>query len=94
MNKQMKLALATGVLAAIIAQPSTAQTHMEPKVGDKMEKCYGVAKKAKNDCSSKANKHGCMGMSPKDGDPNEWVLLPKGTCDKLVGGALKPASEG
>ena len=50
-----------------------------------MEKCYGVAKAGKNDCAS--NGHACAGQSKAQG-PGEWVSLPKGTCDRIVGGSL------
>lgn len=50
------------------------------------EKCYGVAKAGKNDCAGA--KHACAGQGTKAGDGNEWVKLPKGTCDRLVGGSL------
>jgi uncharacterized membrane protein len=50
------------------------------------EKCYGVAKAGKNDCAGVA--HSCQGQSKKDGDAKEWVKLPKGTCERLVGGSL------
>ena len=26
----------------------------------------------------------------KDGDKNEWILVPKGLCNKLVGGSTVP----
>jgi len=52
------------------------------------EKCYGVAKAAKNDCAGAA--HACAGQSTKDGNPKEFVKLPKGTCERLVGGSLTP----
>ncbi len=55
----------------------------------KMEKCYGVVKAGKNDCSSTKNKHSCAGGAVKDGDKAEWVLVPTGTCDKLVNGSTK-----
>lgn len=54
----------------------------------KSEKCYGIAKAGKNDCA--ANGHGCMGQAEKDGDPREWIRVPKGTCEKIVGGSLTP----
>ena len=56
-----------------------------------MEKCYGVVKAHKNDCASKANKHSCSGQAKVDGDPNEWIKLPKGLCDKIAGGSTEPA---
>ena len=53
-----------------------------------MEKCYGVAKAGKNDC--KAGSHSCAGHATKDGDPKSFVVVPKGLCEKLAGGTLKP----
>jgi uncharacterized membrane protein len=52
------------------------------------EKCYGVAKAAKNDCAGAA--HACAGQATKDGSTKEFVKLPKGTCERLVGGSLSP----
>jgi uncharacterized membrane protein len=54
------------------------------------EKCYGVAKAGKNDCAGPA--HSCQGLSKKDGDGKEWVKLPKGTCERIVGGSLTAKS--
>jgi uncharacterized membrane protein len=51
------------------------------------EKCYGVAKAGKNDCAGAA--HACAGQSKgSDGSPKEFVSVPKGTCERLVGGSL------
>ncbi|MEO8017981.1 MAG: DUF2282 domain-containing protein [Pseudomonadota bacterium] len=50
------------------------------------EKCYGVAKAGKNDCAGA--KHACAGQGSKSGDANEWVKVPKGTCERLVGGSV------
>ncbi len=52
------------------------------------EKCYGIAKAGKNDCGTK--KHGCAGVAKTDGVPDEWLFLPKGVCEKIVGGSTKP----
>ena len=51
-----------------------------------MEKCYGVVKAGKNDCA--ANGHACAGQSKTDKHAAEWLSVPKGTCDRLVGGSL------
>ncbi|MCS5709528.1 DUF2282 domain-containing protein [Candidatus Berkiella cookevillensis] len=58
----------------------------QAKKGD-VEKCYGVAKAGKNDCGTSI--HACAGQSTQDQDPNEWIYLPKGTCDKISGGKTK-----
>ncbi len=66
---------------AIASTPALAQNA-------KMEKCYGVVKAGKNDCSSKTGSHSCAGSAKVDGSKEEWVLLPKGTCERIVNGSL------
>lgn len=51
------------------------------------EKCQGIAKKGMNDCGT--SKHSCAGQAAKDGDPEEWIYVPKGTCAKIVNGKVK-----
>ncbi|UCH53845.1 MAG: DUF2282 domain-containing protein [Pseudomonadota bacterium] len=53
----------------------------------KMEKCYGIVKAGKNDCQT--NTSACAGTSTKDGQKDAWIYLPKGSCDKIVGGSTK-----
>lgn len=88
MNNKAKFLAAAAIFAAGLS--NSALAHMEPKAGDGMEKCYGVVKAHKNDCASKANKHSCATLAKKDGDANEWVKVPEGLCNKLVGGSLNP----
>lgn len=54
------------------------------------EKCYGVVKAGMNGCGSADKAHGCAGQATVDASGVEWVSLPKGTCEKLVGGSLEP----
>lgn len=59
------------------------------------EKCAGIAKAGKNDCGVQ-NKHECAGQSKKDNAADEWVYVPKGSCEKITGGkviAVKPAKK-
>ncbi|MBL4795650.1 MAG: DUF2282 domain-containing protein, partial [Pseudomonadales bacterium] len=51
------------------------------------EKCQGIAKKGMNDCGT--SKHSCAGMASTDGDPEEWLYVPEGTCNKIIGGKIK-----
>ncbi len=51
------------------------------------EKCMGIAKAGKNDCGTSG--HACAGQSTKDSAPDEWVYVPEGTCEKIVGGKVK-----
>ncbi len=61
----------------------------EAAKGDK-EKCYGVVKAGHNDCGDAAKTHSCAGYSKVDGHGGEWLALPKGVCERLVGGSLTP----
>ncbi|MCR4300080.1 MAG: DUF2282 domain-containing protein [Sulfuricaulis sp.] len=55
-----------------------------------MEKCAGIVKAGKNDCGTSA--HACAGQSTKNGDAQEWVYVPVGTCDKIVGAKVVAAA--
>ena len=76
------------VLAAAVG--SLFVLSMSAQAADKpeMEKCYGVTKAGKNDCA--ANGHSCAGQAKKDKDAKEWLSVPKGTCDRLVGASTTP----
>ena len=50
------------------------------------EKCFGVAKAGKNDCQTTHSS--CAGTSKTDGQKDAWVSVPKGACEKIVGGSL------
>lgn len=76
-----RMALA-GVLALGLTGLSTQA--MAAKAG--FEKCAGVVKAGGNDCGSSTHK--CGGQSKADGDADEWIYVPEGTCAKLVGGKI------
>ena len=50
------------------------------------EKCFGISKAGKNDCQTAASS--CAGTSKKDHEASAWLSVPKGTCEKIVGGSL------
>jgi uncharacterized membrane protein len=79
-----KTALLAAALGSLVMAGAQA---MGPD--EKSEKCFGIAKAGKNDCA--ANGHGCAGQAKADGDKKEWISVPKGTCDKIVGGSTTPA---
>jgi uncharacterized membrane protein len=83
-----KTAFLTAALGSLLALGAISATAADDA---NTEKCYGVAKAGKNDCAGA--KHACAGQSAKDKDANEWVKVPKGTCDRLVGGSLSPAKK-
>jgi uncharacterized membrane protein len=51
-----------------------------------MEQCAGLVKAGKNDCATSTN--ACHGHVEKDAVPEAWIYLPKGTCERLVGGRV------
>ena len=75
--------LTLGLLA--VAGQASSQPAPEQKGA---EKCYGVVKAGKNDCQTSA--HACAGQAGKDSQGDSWVYVPKGTCEKIVGGSLQP----
>lgn len=48
--------------------------------------CYGINAAYKNDCQSPG--HSCAGQDPKAGDPQAFVAVPAGLCQKIDGGSL------
>lgn len=84
MNKGLITAAITSLLAA--HQVGLAQPAAAPKFD--AEKCYGIAKAGKNDCA--ANGHACQAQAKQDANGNEWVYVPAGTCERLVGGSVSP----
>ena len=71
--------------AALSAQAASHHKPMPPG----MEKCYGITKAGKNDCGGKGTGHSCKGHSTHSGDKNDWMLVPKGLCNRINGGHLK-----
>ena len=76
-------AIASAFALGLLATASTAVA-----ADEQAEKCYGIVKAGKNDCQTSA--HACAGQASKDGQGDSWVYVPKGTCEKIVGGSLKP----
>ncbi len=72
--------------AALVAASVSAAAPKWAQKGSTIEKCAGVAAKGKNDCG--ANDHGCHGHAKKDSDPNEWIYVPAGVCEKIANGRV------
>lgn len=76
------------IMASAIALSLMGASASALAAKDDMEKCYGVVKAGKNDCKTSTNS--CVGHAEKDADPNAFLVVPKGTCDKIVNGSTKP----
>lgn len=92
------LAAAIGLALGVPVTPAHAQAQkkpmtkeqkqtMERMVKNNLEMCYGVAARGKNDCAE--GQHSCVGQATRDREPDSFVLVPKGDCQKLAGGKTK-----
>ena len=82
------LSAAIGGLLLLSFASNAVANHTKP-LNKNMEKCFGVAKAGKNDCAGSKSAHACASHSAQSGDPLDWVVVPKGTCNKIAGGSLK-----
>jgi uncharacterized membrane protein len=83
-----KMTSKTAILAAAVSSLLVVSATAFAADEANSEKCYGVAKAGKNDCAGAA--HACAGQGKADASAKEFVKLPKGTCERIVGGSLTP----
>jgi len=72
-------AIASLFVLGVASSTTTAYAKKEDN-----EKCAGVVKAGKNDCGT--SKSACAGTVSADRDPEAWIYVPKGTCERIVGG--------
>ena len=82
-NKLLISAAISGVLALGAISAGTASAD---EAKPETEKCSGIVKAGMNECGT--SEHACAGMGKEDYGPEEWITLPKGTCDKIAGGTV------
>ncbi len=83
-----KTKLASLIAATAITAALAGVTMGTAQAADEKEKCYGISKAGMNDCQTPTSS--CAGTSKKDGDGHAFLVVPKGTCGKLVGASLTP----
>lgn len=86
--------LKAAALAASMAAAFATSVQAVPDQPKNWEKCAGIAKAGQNDCGALDGKHDCAGKSTMDNSKQEWVYVPEGTCEKIMGGVvatIKPA---
>jgi len=90
MNKSKLLATAFATVALSFGS-------VQADTPDDMEKCKivnkdgkGLIKEHKSDCASA--KSSCAGTNSA-GDPNAWILVPNGQCDKINSGYYSEISD-
>ena len=85
--KDQKKMIRSAVIALLALSLSQGQAKEKIHHAER-EKCYGIAKKGFNDCSTPSAS--CAGSAVKDNQPDAYLFLPKGLCKKIVGGSLTP----
>ncbi|HEX4044040.1 MAG TPA: DUF2282 domain-containing protein [Gammaproteobacteria bacterium] len=73
-----------------MAKQQETQKNLTDEMPKGFEKCYGISKAGKNDCASGSG--ACAGQAKADGAKNAWLGLPKGTCERIVGGSTTEGS--
>jgi len=82
----LRLALSGAlVLSSATAAPAAIAA------SDDKEQCAGIVKAGKNDCATRTND--CHSHVTVDSSPDAWIYVPKGTCDKIVGGHVVQVKE-
>jgi uncharacterized membrane protein len=87
MNKRDPL-IRSAVAAALLAASSLALAQRVPGTGAEAdrpndEQCAGVVKGGQNDCATSRNE--CHGHVKEDNNPEAWIYVPKGLCQKITG---------
>ncbi len=89
----IKMAI-TGTLVLGIPQASFAlKTQAEVErdsalfIKNGKERCAGRVLAGMNDCPT--SQHACAGLADEDGNPEEYIWLPVGTCAKISGTYLR-----
>lgn len=101
--KKSAIVLAVAAAASLITgvaqaadDAGTAHMKMNDAANASSEKCMvvkdgkGLIKAGKSDC--KATSHSCAGNN-KAGDPESWIYVPKGQCDKVKAGDMSGLSD-
>ena len=81
---------AAGALVAAQGASAGSMKGQSDQMMQKTVKCYGVNAAHKNDCKSPG--HNCAGMDKKARDPNAFVEMPAGLCQKIDGGSTSPGA--
>ena len=80
--------LIKSAISAFLAMTTVNTLYAGEPTTSPREKCYGIVKAGLNDCATASAS--CAGSATKDNQRDAFLFLPKGTCEKIVGGQLNP----
>jgi uncharacterized membrane protein len=78
-------------ISSVLALSGVALISPAVAADDGKEQCAGIAKAGQNDCATSTN--ACHGHVASDGNAEAWIYVPKGTCDRIVGGRVVQVKE-
>jgi uncharacterized membrane protein len=78
-------------ISGVLALSGVALTSTVLAADDSKEQCAGIVKAGKNDCATSTN--ACHGHVTADGSAEAWIYVPKGTCERIVGGRVVQVEE-
>ncbi|RVU84326.1 DUF2282 domain-containing protein [Leucothrix sargassi] len=78
--------LVSAAISSVLALGAGSVAMADEDAKPETERCAGIVKGGMNDCGT--SEHACAGMGKEDYDPEEWITLPKGTCEKIAGGTV------
>ncbi len=87
-NTRASNAIVASAFAVALSLAASGGVLAQAKI--EMEECYGVVKAGQNDCAVESLGTTCAGTSKADRQVDAYLLVPKGTCGKIAGGALAP----
>jgi uncharacterized membrane protein len=88
MNKDT---IINGAIASLLAFGVVGAASQAVAATANVEKCAGVAKAGKNDCGTSVSS--CAATAKADREAEAWVLVPKGTCEKIAGGHIQTSAD-
>lgn len=86
MKETHQTVLVQAAISSVLALGLTGVVVAAEENKPETERCSGIVKTGMNDCAT--SQHACAGQAKEDYDPEEWIKLPKGTCDKIAGGVV------
>jgi uncharacterized membrane protein len=89
MNASDRILRATIASLLAVGVSAAGQQALAAK-GDN-EKCAGIVKAGKNDCGT--SKNACAGQVKVENDPEAWIYLPKGLCERISGARLQMSGD-
>ena len=83
--KKFERVMQTAISTLVVVGATALSTHAGAAEENK-EQCAGVIKAGKNDCAT--SKNACHGHVMTDADPEAWIYVPTGTCEKIAGARI------